>query len=197
MPVSLLITGYYRHPKMVHAVATAGPWAETLWCRGLDYCAEHGTNGHLPLGSLDMLGVPDRHAKKAAAALVSSGLWHRHDDGSHTYHDYLEWNRHAAELEQRRREKSEAKSRAGKAGAAARWGSRLHQPATEPHPPANGTAIADAWHSDSPGPGPGSGPVLPPDENEEVEVQNVRATLRRVVGDDWGLEIPDELRDQP
>jgi hypothetical protein len=123
MPVSLLITGYWRHPKMVAANSlTGGELAEVLWSRVLDHVNEHGTDG------LIMRGVPElvcpRQTKKRIDALVQVGLW---DEvvGGWMVHDYAEWNRTAVELNERARAKSEAKSRAGKAGAAKRWGSRL------------------------------------------------------------------------
>lgn len=126
MPVTLLFTGYSRHPKLATAVANAGPWAEVLWVRALDYCNEHGTDGLIPPGIPDVL--IGRPAKKYVAALVDVNSWEPALGGAHIVHDFDEWNRPAVELQQRNRQVSEAKSRAGKAGAAKRWGSRLPSP---------------------------------------------------------------------
>lgn len=130
MPVTLLFTGYYRHRKMVAANRlTGGELAEVLWTRLLDYCNEYGTDG------LIIDGVPDtvcpRQTKKRVDALVEVGLL---DDvaGGWQMHDFHEWNRPAVELQARNRQVSEVRSKAGKAGAAKRWGNRL--------PAANGVA---------------------------------------------------------
>lgn len=123
MPVTLLITGYYRHPKMVAAnILTGGELAEVMWSRVLDHVNEHGTDG------LIMRGIPDlvcpRQAAKRVSALVQVGLWDV-VPGGWEVHDYAEWNRSAAEVNAQARVKREAKSRAGKAGAASRWSGRL------------------------------------------------------------------------
>lgn len=123
MPVTFLFTGYYRHPKIVAAnQLTGGELAETLWIRTLDHVNEHGTDG------LIMPGVPDlvcpRQTKKRIDALVQVGLWDVLAVGW-AFHDFHEWNRPAAELAAQKRAISETRSRAGKAGAAKRWGSRL------------------------------------------------------------------------
>ena len=126
MPVALLFTGYYRNPKLVAAVAESGPWAEVLWSRALDHCAEQGTDGFIGIGIPDQ--ILGRKATRFVNALVKHGAWHASAvvTGAHEVHDYDEWNRAAAELAERSKAKSEAKSRAGKAGAAKRWGNRLH-----------------------------------------------------------------------
>lgn len=126
MPVTLLFTGYYRHRKIVAANRlTGGELAEVLWARLLDYCNEYGTDG------LVIEGVPEqvcpRQTKKRVGALVDVGLLDK-VIGGWQMHDFHEWNRPAAELQERNRQVSEARSKAGKAGAAKRWGNRL--PAT-------------------------------------------------------------------
>lgn len=123
MAVTLLFTGYYRHPKIVAANnLSGGELAEVLWARVLDHCNEYGTDG------LVMRGVPEqvcpRQTKKRVEALVQVGLWDV-VPGGWQVHDFAEWNRSAAELNARAAAKSEAKRRAGRAGAQARWGSRL------------------------------------------------------------------------
>lgn len=136
MAVSLLITGYYRHPKMLHANSlSGGDLAEVLWTRGLDYVNEHGTDGFLP-STVPRLLTPTNTARRIRG-LVGSGLWLEVDDGW-AYHDFLEWNRPADELQARSAALSAVRSAAGKKGASKRWHGRL-QPVPH-HPPemANG-----------------------------------------------------------
>lgn len=175
MAVTLLITGYYRHPKMMLANSIAGgEAAEVLWARGLDYVNEHGTDGFIPTGMPQML-CPTK-TNQRIKGLVTAGLWDQ-VDGGWTVHDYDDWNTRASERAKAEKEKSEAKSRAGKKGAAVRWGSRVYRPDDGTcHAGANGTAMADAWHSDSPGPGPGSGPSG--EVQREVEVELPARALR-------------------
>ena len=209
MPVTLLVTGYYRHPKMMTANAVStGELAEVLWCRGLDYVNEHLTDGFIPAGLPAML-CPTKTAQRVRG-LVKAGLWDE-VEGGWRVHDYGEWNRPAAELAERARVRSEAKSRAGKAGAAKRWGSRLPKAeASHNDGKEDGEGIANEWHSDSPGPGPGPGPGCdavpetpdvelregpdhveePADSTEEAAVaRQLRAVLK-----DWPEVDPDELR---
>lgn len=187
MAVSFLFTGYYRHPKFMSANAVSGgELAEVLWCRALDYVNEHGTDGFVPTGLPPML-CPAKTAARIKG-LVAAGLWEQ-VDGGWRMHDYEDWNLTAGERAKTKKETSEVRSRAGKKGAAVRWGGRVHRPADESAGQADtgGTGMADpmakrmanGWHSDDPGPGPGpgSGSV-----EREVEVEVVRATLRAV---DW------------
>lgn len=123
MPVSLLFTGYYRHRKFIAAnKLSGGELAEVLWTRLLDYCNEYGTDG------LVIDGVPEhvcpRQTQKRVDALVHVGLLDT-VDGGWQMHDFHEWNRPAVELRQRSEQISATKSKAGKAGAAKRWGNRL------------------------------------------------------------------------
>lgn len=158
MAVALLFTGYYRHPKMMSANAAAGAGfvAEVLFTRALDYCAEHGTDGHLSPGVPDQL--LGRRASRAVKALVAAGLWEVDAErGGHLVHDYLEWNRTAADLARR----SETKRRAGKKGAQVRWGGRLAKPGGEEAPAkadAMAEPMADAMADPSQSYSPGSGP---------------------------------------
>ncbi len=125
MAVALLFTGYYRDPKLAAATHEVGPLAEVLWVRALDHCAEKNTGGFMAPGIADQ--ILGRRASKYANALVRHGAWYESTvvSGAYEVHDYHEWNKSTAELEEQRRAKSESKRRAGRAGAAARWGSRL------------------------------------------------------------------------
>lgn len=119
MAVTLLMTGYYRHPKMVQAnLASGGELAETLWCRALDHANEHKTEGHIAFGVPELL-TPTK-TKARVRALVGAGLWVE-ADGGWAIHDYLEWNRSNAQMA----DLVAKKAAAGKKGANARWGGRM------------------------------------------------------------------------
>lgn len=120
MPVTLLMTGYYRHPKLVAANSiTGGELAEVLWARVLDHVNEHETGG------LVLKGIPElvcpRQTKKRINALVEVGLWDK-VAGGWEIHDYHEWNRTPAQMDELRA----LRSAAGKKGAASRWGGRIN-----------------------------------------------------------------------
>jgi hypothetical protein len=71
--VTLLMTGYYRHPKLLAAnTLTGGELAEVLWVRGLDYVNEHGSDGYVPAGMPLMLTPTKTTAR--VKALVHVGL---------------------------------------------------------------------------------------------------------------------------
>lgn len=123
MAVTLLFTGYYRHPKLVLANSISGDErAETLWTRGLDYSNEHATDGFIPKGMPQML-TPTKTVARIKG-LVQAGLWDE-VEGGWQYHDFHEWNRTAEQLEARRAAISKKRSDAGKAGAQKRWQGRL------------------------------------------------------------------------
>lgn len=122
MPVTLLMTGYYRHPKLVAANSlTGGELAEVMWSRVLDHVNEHETGG------LVMQGIPElvcpRQSTKRVKALVQVGLWDV-VAGGWEIHDYHEWNRTPEQMEALRA----IRSAAGKKGAASRWGGRMSPP---------------------------------------------------------------------
>lgn len=149
MPVAFLITGYYRHPKML----AAGEAAETLWARALDYAAEHGTEGFIPTNA--PLQICPTKTKARVAALVRERLWDV-VEGGWQIHDYLEWNRNQAEQAARKEAVSRARSAAGKKGMATRWGSRItretdNKPDNSTHNKRGNKAVSP----DNPGPGPG------------------------------------------
>jgi len=188
MAVTLLMTGYYRHPKMMAANAiSGGELAEVLWARGLDYVNEHGTDGFIPTGMPVMLCPTKTTAR--VKGLVTAGLWDL-VEGGWRVHDYDDWNLRASERAKADKEKSEARSRAGKKGAAVRWGGgRVARPDDNGHGKADGkphgNAVANGWQSDNPGPGPGPGPGSLGEVEREVEVPagelaEVRGILGRV-----------------
>jgi hypothetical protein len=159
MPVSLLFTGFTRHPKL----RRAGPLAGWLFVCMLEYCAEFGTDGLVPDEAIDTFGV--KGSKQLLAKLqygddMHGPLIHR-TGGRWEVNDYLDWNEHAAVLAEKQRAKSEARSKAGSKGAAKRWGTgRLHdKPDSKPDgkPIANGIANGSQADSSSPSPSSSSG----------------------------------------
>jgi hypothetical protein len=78
------------------------------------YANEHLTDGLITREVVDMF---KGFKPKVVQSLVDRGLWRLHDDGW-ILHDYLDWNKSRAEIEAFKA----AKSRAGRAGAAATHG---------------------------------------------------------------------------
>lgn len=130
------------NPKVVRA----GDAAAWLFVCGLTWCNRQRTDGRIPQAQVPKLtghGQP----RKLARALVAEDLWHEpgHDcdrcepcpEGEYLVHDYLQYQPSRAEIEAKDRTKHEAKVRAGRKGAAARWGKPLdpdddHLPAFGP-----------------------------------------------------------------
>ena len=127
------------HPK----VAAAGLVGFAMHVAAIVYCARNDTDGVLPLtkvdGLLNMRGVyvdvgnpaavpvPGRNGTSGAIDqpdpydvaehLVDVGLWEHREDGDYDVHDFLDYHPSKAQVAERR----EAKQRAGRAGADARW----------------------------------------------------------------------------
>lgn len=117
--------GFDDHPKVVAILdrdepAEAGV-ALALWTLGLSWANRNTRNrkkGTIP--GLIPPGVPRRWfgpaARPAAGLLVAHGLWEEHESGGWMVHDFGDY----LPTESTR----EARSEAGKRGAAARWGKR-------------------------------------------------------------------------
>ena len=108
-----------------------------LWVLALSWSNDKLTDGHIPTSRpLKLLGL--RNEKKTIAELIEAKLWHRaaspcrsceqqrrekHGDaipsGGYVIHDYFIYQRAAWVI----RAERETKSRVGRAGAEARWGS--------------------------------------------------------------------------
>lgn len=97
----------------------AGPAAAWLWVCGIAYCQRHLTNGFIPIEALPLLGVTKGY-EAMAAKLVEAGLFVP-AEGGYEVHDYLDLNASRAEAVATKEKRHEHKSKAGKAGAAARW----------------------------------------------------------------------------
>lgn len=95
----------------------AGPAPCWLWVCGLLYCQEGETDGFIPKEAIDYLGV--KNAERLAEHLVRAELWDKVPGGWHV-HDYLEHNKSAAQIAERRDQKKAAGSVGGKASGEAR-----------------------------------------------------------------------------
>ncbi|HMI88544.1 MAG TPA: hypothetical protein VK550_30890 [Polyangiaceae bacterium] len=167
MPWIKLDDSFYDHPKFAQ-VSVPATW---LYFRCLGYAARHLTDGFVSLAVAVQLTVRPANTKKLATELVTARLWEVTDDG-YKIHDYAVYNPSAEETRAKRAAESETKRRAGRIGAAKRWGSGLtggsrdgtangtadssgeagyHRPAI---PSANAAATSGGWQSDGPVPVP-------------------------------------------
>lgn len=103
---------YTDHPK----VSALSDGAFRLHTSGIVYCARYLTDGLVPKQQVAKLTPNYRAAHLKELLKGPDPLWTT--DGNHFYiHDYLEWNSSKAEIQALH----EAKSKAGKKGAASRW----------------------------------------------------------------------------
>lgn len=87
--------GALWHPKIVVLFDWRHPFDVWIW--GLSYCQMNLTDGHIPSKA-----VP-KQANKAAAQLVTLGLWEVDQDaGGYLVHDYLDWNDSRSDVKARR-----------------------------------------------------------------------------------------------
>lgn len=86
------------HPK----VSKAGLAPMGLWVKAGSWCAQHLTNGFVPIESLLLLGGTRKHAE----ALVKADLWSA-EPGGYQFRDWYDYQPTAekvAELKEKRRE---------------------------------------------------------------------------------------------
>lgn len=132
---------YPDHPK----VAGLTDGAYRLWTTSIAYCSQHQTDGLVPESIITRWGV--KHADRAAAELVSGGLWLSSADG-YEVANYLNWQRSRSEIEAL----SSVRSEAGKRGARAKQLAK--QPPDKPQAETDTEADPDA--------------VLPPDDDSPL-----------------------------
>jgi len=94
-------------------VYTVGNEGAGLYARALSYCADHLTDGFVPIAWVQSIA-----SDKLADKLTSAQMW-RPVDGGFFIDGYVELNPSKAELEAKR----QAKREAGKRGAEKRWAS--------------------------------------------------------------------------
>lgn len=73
--------------------------ARWLYIQGLCYVQDHKTDGFVPAEIVPIIGLPVPR-QEWVAELVTGRLWHNVRDG-YQIHDYLKWNRSAADREQK------------------------------------------------------------------------------------------------
>jgi hypothetical protein len=147
------------HPKFV----SLPDLAQLLWVKALTYACRYRTKGLVPAGALaKMLSI--RNTKQLEAKLVSAGLWIGDGQGGYTIHDFAKYQLVSDKT-------SEARSAAGKKGAAVTW----QKPPPEDgncHPVANSKTIAESEpRADARralGSGSGSGMEEDPEVKEET-----------------------------
>lgn len=105
--------GFADHPKMIEA----GAEGIALQIAALCYSNRHQTDGKVPRKRVKSL-IEIKQISRVIARLLELGIWEE-VDGDYIIHDYLEYQPSRAEMDAAR----DKKARAGKAGAAARWGS--------------------------------------------------------------------------
>lgn len=158
----------HDHPKvdaMLETDELRGAAALGLWTAALSFAAGQPTDGKLSRRAIKRL-MPE-HGLELAEVLVEHGLWDEIDDGW-AIHDYLDYNPSAADIEKRRKERSEA----GRRGAQRRW----HEDTTDgkshstSHSSSNGSSNGTAHgNADAPVPTrPNTPPLAPPGGNSGV-----------------------------
>lgn len=99
------------HEKWIRAIGEGGDAALHLWLRLGTWCARHLTDGVVPAHVCKSLPGPRGGKTRARAwqALADAALIHRHDDGSVTLHDYLDYNPSRAKVLADRQRKTKNK----------------------------------------------------------------------------------------
>lgn len=96
------------HPKVLALPRALRPIALWLYLRGLCYASRLESDGLVPAGICESDADDE-----AARALCEVGLWHEAESG-YEIHDFLDWNRSAAEIAEIRDKRRKAGSRGGK-----------------------------------------------------------------------------------
>jgi len=97
---------YYKDEVLVDV----GPLAELLYVRGLAFCAEVLSDGHISDTQFSRFvggGIPQ--AKRHAQRLVDSDLWQRNGNG-YIVRSWLKWNASREEIREKQRKDSERKT---------------------------------------------------------------------------------------
>ncbi len=87
-----------------------------LWVMCGAWSSKELTDGHVPNFVLDEIGA----RSEAVSALCAAGLWLAEENGIR-FHDWNEYNPTKEEILGKRKQVSEARSKAGKSGADSRW----------------------------------------------------------------------------
>lgn len=136
MPWVRIDDGFYDHPKFIKA----GPLGIALWVTALAWCNRNLTDGFVPAPQVRRLcdfnglgwrmwtgdlagGGEDVDPFAVAEQLVDLEIW-EHAEGGYRVHDFLKFQPSRRQVEAERRRMKEAKSEAGKRGAAVRQAGR-------------------------------------------------------------------------
>lgn len=185
MPYALIDDQMYDHPKFV-GLSDA---AVGLWTRGLSWCTRHLTDGVIPKSAVAKISSSgDRARASCVRELLAAGLW---DDAgeSFSYHDFSHHNPSAAKVKARRDEVSEAKARAGRKGAKARWGNGKQDGTPDGKPIAD--RMANGWQTDSPVPVPVP-PLLTTTRSSSGRSVELPSPTNEVVGVCSRCDCPDD-----
>ncbi len=130
---------FHSNPKVI----AAGLDGAGLYARALAYCGDHLTDGYVPAG-----WAREVASKRLCDKLCTVRLWTEADD-SYRIPDYLDLNPSREEVEAKRADLSEKRSKAGKLGAEARW-----QNDGKGDGKSDGKTMAKEWQNDGPSPSP-------------------------------------------
>ena len=153
-----------------HSKARRAREALALWVLAMSWCADELTDGAVPRDMPDLLlpGLGEAYAGR----LVEVGLWERTDAG-YQFHDWLDYQPSAKSVKRERTKLSEARSKAGRAGMAARWAKTdpsLNSQGKSDNKPDNKpitSGVTTALQKDNPVPDPDPVPVPNPEPREE------------------------------
>ncbi len=119
MPWGRCDDSHYDHDKVLSMPVTIRNAADGLYWRAISYCNAKLTDGFVSRSVVEHLnGTPEQ-----VAALVKSKLWHR-VRGGYRVHDFLDFNKSRAEVEEERARKAEAGRAGGLASGRARRGGK-------------------------------------------------------------------------
>lgn len=165
---------FFDNPK----IAALSDGAKVAYLEAGTYCARELTDGYIPLNKAKGFAGKARVVQE-----LVPHLWEP-CDGGFRVHDYLKYNPTKEQVLKEKAERHEAKSRAGRAGAAKRWGS---SEIAEP--------IADEWQNDSTEHGPVTRNPIPdnplpltpspapvPDDPDLLRVQRLRHEWENRIG---------------
>lgn len=117
----------------------AGNSAMGLWVRAGSWSSAQLTDGFIPTHMANAMANAMANPCDQDA-LVMAGLWNE-VDGGFRFHEWQDFQPSAEAEKEKRKATSAARSRAGKAGAEARWNGKQ-----------DGKGIANEWQSDGPDP---------------------------------------------
>lgn len=172
MPWVPLDDKFHSHRKIVDA----GNEAVGLHVRILTWCGDNLTGGHVPTSIVQQFA--GSRARRLAATLVRVALWEPDDTDGWRIHNWADYNGQSDQVRGTRKEISEVRRRAGRAGAQARWGRQPPnpndgKPHSKPlasawqtdsklHSKAVANGMANGWQTDSPSPNPNPKSCPPP-----------------------------------